>query len=85
MAPIPKQFIKEINSGKFPKRTKKYFVNMTSDSKKLNITNCKKCSNSTSAFRYIDFYTVEEAFDFFKEYDKDISRCEHCSKKIKVI
>lgn len=81
MASIPKQFIKEINSGKFPKETKKYFVNMTSESKKLHITNCEKCYNSTSAFHYIDFDTTDEAFDFFKGYDKDISRCEHCFKK----
>ena len=32
-------------------------------------------------FQYIDFDTIDKAFDFFKEYDKDISRCEHCFKK----
>lgn len=83
MAAIPKQFIKEIHSGTFPKETKGFFVNMTSDSKKLHRTNYEKCNSSTSASRYIDFETVDEAFDFFKKYDKDISRCEHCFKKIK--
>lgn len=81
MATIPKQLIKEINSGLFPKETKEFFVNMTSDSKKLHITNCEKCYYSTSAFRYIDFDNVEEAFNFFKKYDKDISRCENCFQK----
>ena len=81
MAPIPKQFIKKVRSGKFSKETKKYFVNMTSDSKKLHITNCEKCNSSNSAFQYIDFDTIDKAFDFFKEYDKDISRYEHFFKK----
>ena len=81
MASIPKEFIKVIKSGKFPINTKKYFVNLVSDSKKLHITNCKKCPNTSSANRYIDFDTIEEAINFFKEYDKDIPRCEHCFKE----
>lgn len=81
MAPIPKEFIKTIKSGRFPKETKKYFVNMMSDSKKLHITNNERCYNSISASKYIDFDTVEKAFEFYKKYDKDITRCEICFKQ----
>lgn len=57
---------------------KKYFVNMTSDSKKIHITGCTKCPNSSCAFEYIEFDSVEKAREFFKKYGKDISKCEHC-------
>ena len=72
MVPIPKKYIKEIRSGKFPKETKEYFVNMVSNSEKLHITNCKNCNSSISASQYIDFADVDEAFKFFKIY-QDVS------------
>ena len=72
MVPIPKKYIKEIRSGKFPEETKKYFVNMVSNSEKLHITNCKNCKSSISASQYIDFDDVDEAFKFFKIY-QDVS------------
>lgn len=85
MSKIPEEFIKKTNSGKFPKEAKKYFVNMTSDSKKLHKTNCEKCYYSTSSYSYIDFDNVSEAFTFFKRYGKDISRCEHCFEESEII
>jgi len=69
---IPKHFIKIINSGLFDSNVKKYFVNLTSGSKKLHITNCTNCKDSKSAYEYIDFDSEIEARNFFKNYDKDI-------------
>ena len=78
--PIPKERIKRINSGLFDSDVKAYFVNLTSDSKKLHITNSTSCKDSKTASEYIDFDNEKEARIFFKQYGKDIARCEKCFK-----
>jgi len=78
---IPKEYKKTLHSGLFPKDTKKYFVNMVSDSNKLHITNCKNYNYSKSAYEYIDFDTEKEARNFFNKFDKKITRCENCFRK----
>lgn len=76
---IPNEFIIKGRGNTNGKEIeKKYFVNMTSDKKRLHITGCAKCPNSNCAFEYIEFDSVEKARDFFNKYNKDISKCEHC-------
>lgn len=65
----------------FLKNTKKYFVNMVSNSYKIHITGYKGCPNSKHAFKYIDFDTEEAARDFFNEYNKEATLCGTCKKK----
>ena len=57
---------------------KNFFVNLTSNSKVLHITGCKRCEYSNNAYEYLEFDTVEEAINEMKKYNKDICRCEKC-------
>lgn len=76
-----KDFIKH-GQGKenFMKVAKRYFVNMTSNSKVLHIKGSKNCPYSFHASDYIDFDSEKEARDFFERYEKQIVRCERCFK-----
>ena len=84
MSIIPEENIKHAKCGNdYLDISKKFVVNMTSNKKRLHIKNTKCCYSSKFMYDYIDFDSEEDAYNFFKEYDKDIIRCNNCFKKIR--
>ena len=82
MTKVPQSLIKCTTSGEdFRKNTKKYFVTMTNQNKMLHKTNNENCFHSKFVYKYIDFDNIEQAKDFFKDYDKEITKCDICFPK----